>query len=183
MQILLEERRERGDLGNISKKELETTRAECPSFKCADQNSGTCCMRRMLFNQPDFAAVKSCLEDTCTEFGCTVLFLPKFHCELNPIEMVWGYAKRVYRLKPESSREDILERNTLEALEEVPLESMRRFVLRAHRFADAYLHGLDGPQAAWAARKYRGHCILPADFINAMVAAGIERGGHANPDL
>ncbi|KAJ7714598.1 hypothetical protein B0H16DRAFT_1244848, partial [Mycena metata] len=73
----------------------------------------------------------------------------------------WGYAKRVYRLKPESSREDILERNTLEALEEVLLESMCRFVLRAHRFADVYRHGLDGPQAAWAARKYRGHHILP----------------------
>ena len=58
-------------------------------------------------------------------------------------------AKRVYRLNPESSREDVLEKNTLGALEQVPLESMRRFVLRAHRFADAYRHGLDGPQAAW----------------------------------
>ncbi|KAJ7023343.1 hypothetical protein C8F04DRAFT_970314 [Mycena alexandri] len=60
---------------------------------------------------------------------------------------------------------------------------MRRFVLRAHRFADAYRHGLDGPQAAWAARKYKGHRVLPAELKNEMLAAGILRGGNANPSL
>ncbi|KAJ6467484.1 hypothetical protein DFH09DRAFT_956164, partial [Mycena vulgaris] len=50
---------------------------------------------------------------------------------------------------------------------------MRRFVLRAHRFADAYRHGLDGAQAAWAARKYKGHCVLPPEFLADMRAAGI----------
>ncbi|KAF7373843.1 hypothetical protein MSAN_00596200 [Mycena sanguinolenta] len=183
MHLLLEERRKKGDLGDLSEAELKKKNAECKSFKCADPNSLTCCMRRMLFNQPDFAAVKSCLEETCTEYNCTVLFLPKFHCELNPIEMVWGYAKRIYRLNPESSREDVLEKNTLNALEQVPLESMRRFVLRAHRFADAYRHGLDGPQAAWAARKYKGHRVLPPDFKNDMLAAGIVRGGNPNAGL
>ncbi|KAF8128448.1 hypothetical protein K438DRAFT_1443396, partial [Mycena galopus ATCC 62051] len=66
-----------------------------------------------------------------------------------------------YCLNPELSREDVLERNTLAALDQVPLDSMRRFVLHTHRFADAYRHGLDRPQAAWAARKYKGHCMLP----------------------
>jgi transposase len=156
MEILLEERRKKGDLGNISETELHKKSAECKSFKCADSHSTTCCMRCMLFNQPDFAAVKSCLEDTCTEHKYTVLFLPKFHCELNPIEMVWGYAKRIHQLNPESSWKNALEQNTLSVLDEAPLESMRRFVLRMHRFPDAYRHGLDGSQAAWAARKYKG---------------------------
>jgi hypothetical protein len=114
---------------------------------------------------------------------CTVLFLPKFHCELNPIEMVWSYAKQIYRLNPESLREDGLKRNTLSALEQVPLESMCRFVLRAHRFADAYHHGLDGSQAAWAARKYKGHCVLPPDFLKDRMAAGIVWGGNPNAGL
>jgi transposase len=183
MELILEERRRKGDLGRLSAQELKKKNAECKSFKCIDQHSGTCFMRRMLFTQPDFAAVKSCLEDTCTEFNVTVLFLPKFHCELNPIEMVWGYAKRVYRMNPESSREDVLERNTLSALDQVPLESMRRFVIRAHRFADAYRQGLDGPQAAWAARKYKGHRVLPPEFKTEMLAAGILRGGNPNAGL
>ncbi|KAJ7748061.1 hypothetical protein B0H16DRAFT_1319961 [Mycena metata] len=97
--------------------------------------------------------------------------------------MVWGHAKCIYRLNPESSWEDALERNTLNALDEVPLASMRRFVLHAHRFADAYRHGLDGAQAAWAARKYKGHRMLPPDFLKEMEAAGIKRGGNAHAGL
>ncbi|KAJ7318929.1 hypothetical protein DFH08DRAFT_970826 [Mycena albidolilacea] len=103
MAIILEEHRKRGDLGPVSETVLKKKNAECPKFKCSDPNSGTCCMCCMLFNQPDFTVVKSCLEVTCTEFHVTVLFLPKFHCELNPIEIVWGYMKRLYRLNPESS--------------------------------------------------------------------------------
>ncbi|KAJ6534918.1 hypothetical protein B0H19DRAFT_1080326 [Mycena capillaripes] len=41
----------------------------------------------------------------------------------------------------------------------------------AHRFADAYRHGLDGAQAAWAARKYKGHRILPPEFRKEMEAS------------
>jgi hypothetical protein len=183
MAIILEECWKRGDLGPVSKTVLKKKNAECPKFKCSDPNSGTCCMCRMLFNQPDFAVVKSCLEVMCTEFHVTVLFLPKFHYELNPIEMVWGYEKRLYCLNPESSREDVLERNSLAVLDQVLLESMCQFVIRVHRFANAYRQGLDGPQAAWAARKYKGHRILPLDFRKEMEAAGILRGGNPSAGL
>jgi hypothetical protein len=108
--------------------EYADLRTECPKFKCEDQSdTSKCCCRRVLFNQPDFAAAKSILEEECDREGVEVLFLPKFHCELNPIEMVWGYAKRLYRLKPESSREDQLEKNTMDSLDAVPLLFMRRY--------------------------------------------------------
>jgi hypothetical protein len=45
-----------------------------------------CCCRCTLFNQPDFINVKSILETEAWEKGYSVLFLPKFHCELNFIE-------------------------------------------------------------------------------------------------
>ena len=39
---------------------------------------------------------------------------------------------------------------------------------------DAYEQGLNGRQAAWAARKYRGHRVLPASIMNDLENAGIE---------
>jgi len=55
-----------------------------------------------------------------------VIFLPKFHCELNFIEQCWGYAKRIYRCYPPSSKESELEANVIKALDSVPLDSMRK---------------------------------------------------------
>ena len=33
------------------------------------------------------------------------------------------------------------------------------------RFMNAYRLGLNGTQAAWAAKKYRGHRIIPNDIL------------------
>lgn len=99
--------------------------AQCAKFKCT-KGATDCCCRRILYNQPDFVNVKSNLEITCEARGFQVIFLPKFHCEINFIEQCWGYAKRVYRHFPVSSKEADLEANVLKALESVPLTSMRR---------------------------------------------------------
>ena len=100
-------------------------RYECPGFKCAP-GSSACCVRRTLYNQPDFTAVKSLLELACEKRGFKVLFLPKFHCELNFIEQCWGYAKRIYREYPPSKDEKQLQQNILSALAAVPLTMMRK---------------------------------------------------------
>ncbi|TFK20849.1 hypothetical protein FA15DRAFT_682357 [Coprinopsis marcescibilis] len=131
-------------------------RVECPGFNCVDISIGAqCCCRRILFNQPDFTNVKSKLETACDSRGVPVLFLPKFHCELNPIEQVWGYAKRLYRLCPESSREDTLEKNSLESL-----------------------NSLDGPTAAWATKQFHGHRVLP-DSIMDLIEQKYEATRHS----
>ena len=65
--------------------------------------------------------IESLLETTCCARGVQVLFLPKFHCELNFIEQVWGHAKCVYCEFPPSLKESDLEKNVIKALDSVPL--------------------------------------------------------------
>ncbi|KAG0699191.1 hypothetical protein DFH29DRAFT_877496 [Suillus ampliporus] len=50
------------------------------------------------------------------------------------------------------SGEANLEHNVVKALDAVPLTSMRKFAIRSRRFMDAYHKGLNGKQAAWAAK-------------------------------
>jgi hypothetical protein len=163
MAVMLEERGF-GDMSRIL--------AECKGFKCTP-GATNCCCRRILYNQPDFMEVQSLLETHCLARGVHVLFLPKFHCELNPIEQCWGRAKSVYRTYPPSSREDDLIKNTLQSLDSIPLPMIRRFATRSRRFMNAYEHGLNGKQAAWAARKYRGYRVLPQNILDELEKEGI----------
>jgi hypothetical protein len=146
---------------------------KCDSFKCAPP-AIDCCCHCLLFNQLDFTNVKSILELACETQGFQVIYLPKFHCKLNPIEQCWGYAKWVYHLNPESSREDVLEWNALSVLGSIPLASVHHFSNRSLQFMDAYSRGLTGSQAAWAARKYRGHRVLPDTIMNEIEKANLQ---------
>lgn len=59
--------------------------------KCAPVcpfESNNCCMARLLSKQDDFHFQVSLLEQKIKAQGHLCVFLPKFHCELNPIEMV-----------------------------------------------------------------------------------------------
>jgi hypothetical protein len=58
-------------------------------------------------------------------------------------------------------------------LQKVSEGSMRKFAIRSRRFMDAYGKGLNGRQAAWAARKYRGHRVLSASILNELEKARI----------
>ncbi|KIO02006.1 hypothetical protein M404DRAFT_148777, partial [Pisolithus tinctorius Marx 270] len=52
-----------------------------------------CCMQKMLANQQDFKDEKPLILILVEEAGHQCWILPKFHCELNPIEMYWGWMK------------------------------------------------------------------------------------------
>ncbi len=43
-----------------------------------------------------------------------------------------------------------------------------RYTRCSVRFMDAYRQGLDGKQAAWANKKYRGHRVLPDSLMKDM---------------
>ena len=50
-------------------------------------------MRLVLASHADFKYEKTALECFMQEKGQHAIFIPKFHCKLNPIERVWGEAK------------------------------------------------------------------------------------------
>ncbi|KAG0144232.1 hypothetical protein CROQUDRAFT_47629, partial [Cronartium quercuum f. sp. fusiforme G11] len=50
-------------------------------------NSSDWCWSKILGSQSDFASEKPLLQMVIEEVGHICLFLPKFHCELNPIEI------------------------------------------------------------------------------------------------
>ncbi|KAF9000389.1 hypothetical protein BDZ89DRAFT_1121659 [Hymenopellis radicata] len=154
--ILIQERRAKGhDLPDPA-----DLRAQCgKNFTCRRNSDTRCCCKKIMYCEPDFQNQKSMLEEHCAARGYEVIFFPKYHPELNFIEQCWGYAKRIYRMFPESSKESDLTDNLLLALKSVPLESMRRF-------ADAYFRGLNGADAAWANRRYRGHRTLPPSYLD-----------------
>lgn len=148
--------------------------AECAKFKCPPQAGAVnCCCRRILFNEPDFVNVPSLLELECNARGYGVNFLPKFHPELNPIEQCWGSSKRTYRKFPASSKEADLERNVVDALDSVPLLSIRRFCTRSRRFMDGYRKGLNGAQAAYASKLYKGHRCVPKGIMEEVLKAKV----------
>ncbi|KAF8593188.1 hypothetical protein BDV93DRAFT_461688, partial [Ceratobasidium sp. AG-I] len=137
MAIILAER----NLGHIARR-----RADCPN-KC-DPKATNCCCHCALACQPDFEARDSIVKELADKLGSKVIFLPKFHCELNPIEQCWGCVKERYRKFPPSSTEAKLEENMLEALDSVPLDSICKFAARSHRFLNAYAAGKNGKEAA-----------------------------------
>jgi hypothetical protein len=72
----------------------EKLRAKYTSPKCEalvtyppPANKPPCCLARILQNHKDFREQKSALAELIEGRGHKCIFLPKFHCELNLIEM------------------------------------------------------------------------------------------------
>ncbi|KAG1907615.1 uncharacterized protein F5891DRAFT_938483 [Suillus fuscotomentosus] len=51
------------------------------------------------------------------------------------------------------------------------IEQCWGFAIRSRRFMDAYYKGLNGKQAAWAAKQYRGHRVLPSAIMSEFESA------------
>lgn len=130
----------------------------CPLCKSGnkDDERNSCCAERILGLQPDFKAQKSLLEEIATEEGQIIIFYPKFHCELNFIEMYWGACKRYARIHCDYTFRG-LENIIHDALDSVPLETIRKYAWMAFRYMDAYRKGLKGSAAEMAVKKYKSH--------------------------
>ena len=52
-----------------------------------------CCLYRVLSLQDDFTNEKPMIQHYVEGWSHVCIFLPKFHCKLNTIEMLWGFMK------------------------------------------------------------------------------------------
>jgi hypothetical protein len=123
-----------------------------------------CCLDRILSLESDFSNEKSALRDLVENRGHMCLFLPKFHCELNPIELAWGASKASCRQDCDYSFPKLKERVPV-ALDAIEITTIRRWFRLTERFADAYKKGLTGRLADFATRKYHSHRRLPATVV------------------
>ncbi len=128
-----------------------------------------CCMYRVLALQEDFLTEKPMIQSVIEEARHICLFLPRFHCELNAIEMLWGYAKYralisciscaacqglsiIFNASGYRSSADgrfaTAKRLVPECLDSCPLITIRRFFQKAWRYMDAYRYAHNHPTYA-----------------------------------
>ena len=69
--------------------------------------------------------------------------LPKYHCELNPIERVWAQAKRCSKAHCKYNLTS-LRVTVIPALESVPIESIQNHFRKVRHYMFGYLEGLSG---------------------------------------
>ena len=114
-------------------------------------------MRKILSNHHDFATEKTKVEHFLENEGLKAIFLPKFHCELNPIERVWGQAKKYTRAYTNFT---LVRLRTIidPALDSVSTDLIRKYFRRVNEYERAYLEGKKGgKQLEQAVKVFKSH--------------------------
>ena len=106
-------------------------------------------MRERLNQFDDFASQVTILEEL-------LLYLPKYHCELNPIERNWCHAKRVSRQYVNGSIVR-LRQVVPTSLESVTVEMMNKFFRTRRDYELAYRSGCSGKEVEDRLKLYKSH--------------------------
>ena len=127
--------------------------------------STLCCARRRVANEPDFLEQREWLREVVENSGHRIMYFPKFHCEINYIEMVWAYVKAKLRRLCIFSIHALRESLPVE-LDTIPEAFFRRAARHCFRFMSGYRQGLVGSLLDYTQRKYKGHRTIPAFVIS-----------------
>jgi hypothetical protein len=124
--------------------------------------------------QPDFQENSTKLEDCAATFNNSrsdinviIDFLPKFHCELNPIELCWGQSKAWVRKECDYTFEG-LKRYVPMSFENIKIANVRKYYRMIYRYMDLYSAGLCIELAQYANKKYSSHRIIPQNIKTIM---------------
>ena len=91
------------------------------------------------------------------ERGHRAIFIPKFHCELNPIERVWGETKRYSRAHCDYSFA-CLKRTIIPPLESVQVDTIQKYFIKCREYMQAYREGKSGRASVESAvHLYKSH--------------------------
>ncbi|XP_076651823.1 uncharacterized protein LOC143358530 [Halictus rubicundus] len=82
------------------------------------------------------------IDEYAKEHGCTVLRLPPYHCQLNPIELAWARIKEYIKARNTTNKMADVRQLLDEAVESVSAESWQDFIRHATEEEDS-LHQLD----------------------------------------
>ena len=114
-------------------------------------------MRTILSFHHDFRNEKTLVEQFILDEGHQVVFLPKFHCELNPIERVWGQAKCHCRQYSNYTLARL--RNIIHpALDSVSTDLILKYFRKIGDYEMAYIEGKKaGKEVENAVKVYKSH--------------------------
>ncbi|OAV99718.1 hypothetical protein PTTG_25268 [Puccinia triticina 1-1 BBBD Race 1] len=122
----------------------------------------TCCWSKILSQQSDFLNERPLLQSIIEDAGHACLFLLKFHCELNPIELFWSYIKQSYRKQSHTcSSFKACQALFNKVRQSCPVITIRRYFRRIDRQLHIYKQGYNGPQSSILMKKYTSHRCIP----------------------
>ena len=114
-------------------------------------------MRKELASYRDFKFEKTRVENILHKRGHRVLFIPKYHRELNQIERVWAAVKQFTRAHCNYTFIQ-LERTVGPALDSVDIDLIRKYFRKAREYMRAYREGHSaGPELLQAVKQYKSH--------------------------
>ena len=104
----------------------------------------------------DFQDNTTLLQQAVESRGHVCLYLPKFHCELNPIERCWCHAKKHTRAHCNESIVRI-RKIVPESLDPISIDLIGRFFQKTNDYETAYREGHSCNTVDKAVKQYKSH--------------------------
>lgn len=163
--------KERGIVHNFSE-----LRWACVQAATCHVRFNRCFMKSLLNSVEDFFTETSMLQDIATKRGHIVKMLPKFHCELNPIEQFWASLKQYLRRNCTYSLQG-LKVNIPLGVANVKLQTVQRYFLRMWRFIHMYYMEAGGTRGAITLchQKVHNEKVFPSPMYSWQCAASLGR--------
>jgi transposase len=127
-----------------------------------------CCLKCVLSNEPDFLEQKEWLTTVVEAVGFTIMFFPKYHCEFNFIEMIWGWCKSHHRRTCTYNYNDLKKNLPTTLSKTMPLAFVRRAARFCLRFMSGYRAGLSGPLLDFTMKQYKSHRTIPLGIVDTV---------------